>query len=164
MNALHATSRLPFLDCETTAIAMPDLPPLLPHFFVPRLVDKPQDPIMDTLRGTVVVKKLLEERRFPALMEHMVSTTSPQGDRHSIWFDAATLNTGERVKYDLLSCLEPSTYKTHYCRVRSCHGTDCIIKGVPTHRTLRFCRNNPPSRLWLRDISENPCFLCNEAH
>jgi hypothetical protein len=29
-----------------------DLPPVLPRFFIPRLQEKPQDPIMDTLRIT----------------------------------------------------------------------------------------------------------------
>ncbi len=29
---------------------MRDLPQVLPHFFIPRLQEKPQDPIMDALR------------------------------------------------------------------------------------------------------------------
>ena len=40
----------PLQDHVVTSKALDPLPVLNPHFFIPRLEDKPQNPIMDTLR------------------------------------------------------------------------------------------------------------------
>jgi hypothetical protein len=75
---------------------MEDLPLILAHFFVPRLEDKPQNPIMDALTLSTDNIKAHMTRELP-----IVSTISdlphPQKRADNIWCEAITHNSGTRV-------------------------------------------------------------------
>jgi hypothetical protein len=73
---------------------MDDLPPILPRFFVPHLTDRPQDPIMDTLKNS---------SRTPLPQELAIISATP--DLHppprrtdNIWIEAMTRHSTVSVR------------------------------------------------------------------
>ncbi|KAG6828692.1 hypothetical protein H0H92_007054 [Tricholoma furcatifolium] len=88
-----------------------DMTPLTQRFFVPQLADKPQNPIMDTL-------KLEKERELSKLsnlpmelgllaMDPVVASP-PAINKYNLWTDALTRNLGLRNKYFSWDRLRPS--------------------------------------------------------
>ena len=75
---------------------MDDLPPILPKFFVPHLTDKPQNPIMDTLK---VSSKTLQPHLPPevAIISSISDLSLPPRRKDNIWLEAMTRNSGIRV-------------------------------------------------------------------
>jgi len=85
------------LDDNAAHPTMDDLPPILPKFFVPRLIDSPQNPIMDTLR--------LSSKNLQAHLPPEISIISAVPDlprtlrrTNNPWLEAVTRNSGSRVR------------------------------------------------------------------
>ncbi|KAF5386245.1 hypothetical protein D9615_002656 [Tricholomella constricta] len=84
-----------------------ELPSLPPHFFVPPLSDKPQNPIMDTLKQEMEARKRPPLYYLPQEIGLLVidSLTQPS---HNLWSDALTRNLGVRNKVLSWDRLRPS--------------------------------------------------------
>lgn len=90
-------------DFENLDVNAGALPPMPPHFFVPRLVDLPQNPIMDTLKHAGIYKPAL--RRFDALPAEVKVVTmdlgrppSPKRFEDTIWLEAMKQRRCDRVR------------------------------------------------------------------
>ena len=165
-------SYLPPLECDTpeSAIVGHGLPPILPHFFVPHLVDKPQNPILETLKGTATVGKLLvvpKEDRFPieltGLTEHFTRPPKPQLEHKddSLWSNAARNDNGERVEYNFFLSLQACYSLNGHYRVRSCPGMHSVAKGVGKDPP-RFFQSNATSHSQPRGTSEVLCLFTHD--
>lgn len=83
-----------------------DLPQVLPRFFIPRLQEKPQDPIMDTLRIELESGASLSEPP-PGLMNMVevnvqdCSQVSPEEDAILFWEHAVKREIRVQVSYIL---------------------------------------------------------------
>ncbi|KAG6861911.1 hypothetical protein C0995_009861 [Termitomyces sp. Mi166 len=88
------------------------LPPLARQFFVPELTDKPQNPIMDTLKRALELKSTPLLFKFPRELESLAVDTSldsrPQKSSSEFWRDALTRNLGIRNKALSWDRLRPS--------------------------------------------------------
>lgn len=78
------------------------LPRIETRFFVPRLVDKPQNPIMDTLKlASVHTTAPWLPPVLPMELSIIASTPYPQPPPRpknpNVWYDAMTRNPGIRV-------------------------------------------------------------------
>ncbi|THH16575.1 hypothetical protein EW146_g4072 [Bondarzewia mesenterica] len=76
---------------ESSGLERDDLPPILPNFFVPRLQDKPQDPIIDTLHSVRDVQRYLTKPQL--LPPEIFTLTGIWASEHEVpmdlWSEAA---------------------------------------------------------------------------
>jgi hypothetical protein len=82
--------------------AMDDLPPILPKFFVPRLEDKPQNPIMDTLRLSSENIQSHMPREL-AIISTISDPPRPPRRTNNLWLEAMSHNSGIRVHMFIVS-------------------------------------------------------------
>lgn len=129
-----------------------DLPPLPRRFFVPPLADKPQNPIMDTL------KRDSERQNEPHLLYRPPELNllvvdppagHPWGTSYHLWSDALTRNSGIDVRIDI-PWLQMSTqgYRTMHCR-----GIGCVPHIPAKHLQQAFFQNRIASFSRLLDTS-----------
>ncbi|GLB36953.1 putative spindle pole body component [Lyophyllum shimeji] len=86
-----------------------DLPPLPPHFFVPPLADKPQNPIMDTLKQEAEHRKRPPLPRLPPELSLLVVDPPKEPrPRYNLWSDALTRDFAIRNKALSWDRLRPS--------------------------------------------------------
>lgn len=90
---------------DDPTVSMECLPPILPRFFVPHLEDKPQNPIMDTLKvATFTTSTHVKSRIVPELVTPEEDTRTYQKTAETIWVDAITHNIRDQVGFFLFSC------------------------------------------------------------
>ncbi|RDB16899.1 Gamma-tubulin complex component 3 [Hypsizygus marmoreus] len=92
-----------------------DLPSIAPRFFVPPLPDKPQNPIMDTIRlasahkdRTSMLPILPPELNLLTLQREDEQLPRPRKAGYNLWTDAITRNIGNRSKALSWDRLRPS--------------------------------------------------------
>lgn len=149
---------LPSLENEMTGSAVVNLPQIPHHFFVPRLANKPQNPITDTLKQTSTKTTLPTRPPFHTLPpEIAILTTDSSGLTTQpaaatlLWPDAATRKIRARVRLDWL--LDDFAVLT-LPRIRLCHGTNCAHYIPLKHHPLPFFPNRKVWSLLLLVISE----------
>jgi hypothetical protein len=77
-----------------------DLPQVLPRFFIPRLQEKPQDPIMDTLRIELESgASQPEPMNMPEVNVQECSQGSPEEDDILFWEHAVKREVRVQVSY-----------------------------------------------------------------
>ncbi|TFK44260.1 gamma-tubulin complex, DGRIP91/SPC98 component protein [Crucibulum laeve] len=111
---------LPELDDFEQKTSSNGLPPLGPRFFVPPLVDKPQNPIMDSLKLTASNKSLPPRPRLPLELLLIASDIERIPERvpklaNTLWTDAAARKVGftnQTLSWDRLSPLHSSKAST----------------------------------------------------
>ena len=94
-----------FQEFEDEPAPMPGLPEILPRFFVPPLEDKPQNPIMDTLKlariNQSLPKRPRDIPRLPHELAFLVADASGSDnhldDMDQLWRSALTRTLGVRV-------------------------------------------------------------------
>jgi hypothetical protein len=95
-------SHPPTLEDDMTSSTMDDLPKIGPRFFVPRLTEKPQDPIMDTLKLANSKETHMNTRPIPLelaiLTVDMDHPPSHPKNKNNIWTDAVTRNHASQVR------------------------------------------------------------------
>jgi hypothetical protein len=114
MTVVHA---LPPLDIELVKDQEAlGLPPIVPWLVVPRLTDKPQDPILETIkRETTVCQPVRILQRRPEPHSKLQSHDEPnvrQGNKDDMfWIGAAKDDTGNnvRTKHQFLPPKQPFT-------------------------------------------------------
>jgi hypothetical protein len=100
-----AVAGVHLLDDFAASTEAASLAPILPHFFVPPLADKPQNPIMDTIK---LISTNRQKPAYPQNLPHKLSLlalnqpdatepTRPKSPLRDMWLDAATRNIGIRV-------------------------------------------------------------------
>lgn len=134
-----------------------ELPRVFPHFFVPQLSDKPQNPIMDTLTLTATNKALPPRPIPPSLPPELLILSAdlePVADYRttsSLWTQAVTRTIGQRVcmLFSYRMCpLSPA--RTNYY-----HGIDCV-RHIPLKRHQHpSSLSKTVSFLRLPDISQS---------
>lgn len=129
---------------------MDHLPPILPKFFVPRLTDRPQNPIMDTLR---LASETLQSQLSPELTIISAISDFPRPPRriHNLWLEAMTCNSSIRVCLIFLNLGLFDTMVT--TRAKHCRGIDCDHLMLLFHLQPAFFLNK---KVWCsrpRDIS-----------
>lgn len=87
---------------DDSYLAMDVLPRIHPKFFVPRLADRPQNPIMDTLNSKVATESRNSPFQSPLLPTELAilltdSNTYRPPSRHDLWVEAATRSVGHTV-------------------------------------------------------------------
>lgn len=89
-------------------ISLPPLPPINARFFVPRFVEKPQDPIMDTLRLNASNPSSDSRFRLDKIPKELslipgqkIGPKSPLSEEY-VWQNALKLDTRGRVREPLL--------------------------------------------------------------
>jgi hypothetical protein len=96
-----------FQEFDDELAPMPGLPEILPQFFVPPLEDKPQNPIMDTLKlariNQSLPKRPKNTPRVPHELAILVADAS-ESDNHlddldKLWRSALTRTLGMRVRF-----------------------------------------------------------------
>ena len=89
---------LPPLDYPSDSESY-ELPPIFPTFSVPKLADKPQDPIMDTLRFTQSAQRHLADPQL--LPPEVIALTdlwlSDSAKTQNIWAHAAAVSPTNQV-------------------------------------------------------------------
>ena len=107
---------------------------IMPHFFVPTLEDKPQNPIMENLKlesmNTTMAPRAFRPVRLPQELMTLAMDIAPLGGTQSysqsveeMWRNAVVRKRG--VKASMVSLLGMSV-KVGCYRVVYCLGTDCV--------------------------------------
>jgi hypothetical protein len=106
-----------------------DLPPVLPRFFIPRLQEKPQDPIMDTLR---IAQESKPSRPAPlpqllGIMDTKLQECSDSSlEEGCALFWEHAMKKGVRVQVSqLLDHVKVAVVPNTEARVKSGHGIHC---------------------------------------
>jgi hypothetical protein len=123
-----------------------DLPQVLPRFFIPRLQEKPQDPIMDTLRIELESQAGASQPKPPPGLMNMAevnvqecSQGSPEEEGALFWERAAKKEVPVQVSY------------TRYCsdksiqimlRIKSGHGIHYDRHSLELFRPVPFYLNS----------------------
>ena len=113
---------------------MDHLPPILPKFFVPHLTDKPQNPIMDSL-------KQHPKTHLPpevAIISAISDLPQPPRRTNNLWLEAISRNSGVRVG---LIFLNLSLSDPMVNRAKHSPGINCDHLMLPFHHLPVFFLN-----------------------
>ena len=135
---------------------LPALPHVKPFFFVPPLEDKPQNPIMDSLKieeANINLPKRTTRTKSRVETETKDRGTLPgsvEETKRMLWTEAAMQKTQVPVAFSqLFPNLIPRVYRLDYCL-----GTDFEGLIRSRRRELHFCQNKTNICGFLHGISE----------
>ncbi|KAG5634756.1 hypothetical protein H0H81_000887 [Sphagnurus paluster] len=115
------------------------LPPLVPHFFVPPLTEKPQNPIMDTLKQEMEYKN---RKPFPSLPPELNlltvdQTVEPHSNTgHNLWAEDEARHPDDYPQFDPSPVVLLSNIYTHlegHIERHSPHTVTAIFAYILTH-------------------------------
>ena len=89
---------MPFGNLDRDSARVDHLPPILPKFFVPRLIDKPQNPILDTLKESP--SNLRVHHDLPPEVTVILATldmSSVPRCTKNVWLEAMARNSDIKV-------------------------------------------------------------------
>ncbi|KAG5641756.1 hypothetical protein DXG03_004288 [Asterophora parasitica] len=127
-----------------------DLPPLPPRFIVPPLTDKPQNPIMDTVKQEIEAYKRQPLHYLPKELSLLAAQPSspPHLTFSTLWLDALTRNFGLRNKALSWDRLRPS-YPSHASSTGFLSEQDSLVFAAARYHV----------NLRLRDLSVNVVYV-----
>jgi hypothetical protein len=142
------------LDRDNTP--MDRLSPILPKFFVPRLTDKPQNPILDTVKESAVKESpsMRVHRELPRELTDIFATSdisSLPRRTSNLWLEAMARNFDIKVCsiFFLLLCLFNAMSRAKFFL-----GIDSVHLTQKSHLQLVFCPNKEVWYLRQLDISK----------
>lgn len=140
------------------------LPELRPQFFIPRLEEKPQNPIMDTLRFWQHRSQLQDDfmaqtrvlpQELRLLSEDVLKFEQAKRDQlESIWSQAVSRRHGSMVRRPMYARHTSLMRGRIYDRIKCCPGTLSGHPSMSMPRLRPFFLNSPARLLHRRDTSE----------